>query len=93
MIFLAFGNIENVSRVCLQIVEDFGFCLFCVYLDSAWYSTPCNLFSIQGCLEPLHFCWFSMLIPILLGSTVIFEMEGLMMMFLSDIEGLSDLEG
>jgi len=34
-----------------------------------------------------------MLIPILLGSTVIFEVEGLMMMFLSDIEGLSDLEG
>ena len=29
MIFLAFGNIENVSRVCLQIVED---CVFLLVL-------------------------------------------------------------
>ena len=53
-----------------------------------------TFFQFKGALSHHYFCWFSILIPILLGSTVIFfEMEGLMMMFLSDMEGLFDLEG
>ena len=44
----------KLMSLLIKFVEDCGFCLFCCYLDSAWYRTACSTFLIQGCLEPVQ---------------------------------------